>query len=156
MSWNLVRSHEIQFQTDSESFSFLSWKTKKFYSWKKNSAAVNIKTKKALFTDSIFQWRFWLKSSKFRNTPSGPSIFSSSVVFKHFCRLPLDWSQTRTVGTRGPEGRGGCDRPPLPSSKILAEIEDKTNPFNAPPPHFQTFLRSLRLVRQKLGHANEH
>ena len=32
ISWNLVRFHEIQFQTDAESFSSLSWKTKKFYS----------------------------------------------------------------------------------------------------------------------------
>ena len=32
MSWNLVRLHEIQFQIDTKSFSFLSWKTKKFYS----------------------------------------------------------------------------------------------------------------------------
>ena len=37
LSWNFVRFHEILFQTDSESFSLLSWKTKKFYSWKKNS-----------------------------------------------------------------------------------------------------------------------
>ena len=32
MSWNFVRFHEILFQADAESFSFLSWKTKKFYS----------------------------------------------------------------------------------------------------------------------------
>ena len=32
MSWNFVRFHEILFQTDTEIFSFLSWKTKKFYS----------------------------------------------------------------------------------------------------------------------------
>ena len=32
LSWNFVRFHEIHFQTDAESFSFLSWKTKKFYS----------------------------------------------------------------------------------------------------------------------------
>ena len=32
LSWNFVRFHEIPFQTDAESFSFLSWKTKKFYS----------------------------------------------------------------------------------------------------------------------------
>ena len=35
MSWNFVRFQEIKFQTDAESFSFLSWKTNKFYSWKK-------------------------------------------------------------------------------------------------------------------------
>ena len=32
MRWNFVRFHEIQFQTDAKSFSFLSGKTKKFYS----------------------------------------------------------------------------------------------------------------------------
>ena len=32
MSWNFVRFHEIQFQKDAERFSFLSWKTKQFYS----------------------------------------------------------------------------------------------------------------------------
>ena len=32
LSWNFARFHEIQFQTEPESFSFLSWKTKKFYS----------------------------------------------------------------------------------------------------------------------------
>ena len=32
MSGNFVRFHEIQFQTEPESFSILSWKTKKFYS----------------------------------------------------------------------------------------------------------------------------
>ena len=35
LSWNFARFHEILFQTDYESFSFLSWKTKKFYSKKK-------------------------------------------------------------------------------------------------------------------------
>ena len=33
-SWNFVRFHEIPFQTDAESFCFLSWKTKQFYPWK--------------------------------------------------------------------------------------------------------------------------
>ena len=32
MSWNFVRFHEVLFWTDAESFSILSWKTKKFYS----------------------------------------------------------------------------------------------------------------------------
>ena len=31
MSWNFVTFHEINFQTDTESFSLLSWKTKKLY-----------------------------------------------------------------------------------------------------------------------------
>ena len=45
--WNFVRCHEIFFQTDSESFSFLSWKTKKVLFLKKYFlSVVNIKTKK--------------------------------------------------------------------------------------------------------------
>ena len=32
-----MRFHEIQFLTDAESFSFLSGKTKKFYSYKKHA-----------------------------------------------------------------------------------------------------------------------
>ena len=32
LSWNFVRFPKIQFQTDTKSFSFLYWKTKKFYS----------------------------------------------------------------------------------------------------------------------------
>jgi hypothetical protein len=31
MSWNFVRFREALFQSDAESFSFLHWKTKKFY-----------------------------------------------------------------------------------------------------------------------------
>ena len=31
MSWNLVRFHEIHFQTNAESFSFLSWKRKMLF-----------------------------------------------------------------------------------------------------------------------------
>ena len=55
LSWNF----EILFQTDAESFSFLSWKTKSFIP-KKNIflAVVNIKTKKfCLLTQ--FSGRFW-------------------------------------------------------------------------------------------------
>ena len=32
LSWNFVRFHKILIQTDAKSFSFQSWKTKKFYS----------------------------------------------------------------------------------------------------------------------------
>ena len=32
LSWNFARFREIQFQIETESFSLLSWKTKKFYS----------------------------------------------------------------------------------------------------------------------------
>ena len=50
MSWNFVRFHEILFQTDAESFSFLSWKTKKFYS--KNNPY--LKTVNPLYCSVIF------------------------------------------------------------------------------------------------------
>ena len=48
MKWTFVRFHEIQFQKDAESFSFLSWKTKKTFIPKKDISwvVVNIKTKK--------------------------------------------------------------------------------------------------------------
>ena len=60
MSWNFVRCHKIQFQTDSESFSFLSWKTKKFFSWKKYclSLTTKIDPKDGAWCPN-FQWRFW-------------------------------------------------------------------------------------------------
>ena len=46
MNWNFVRFHKILFQTDAESFSFLSWKTKKFYSQKNIFQAVVSKNAK--------------------------------------------------------------------------------------------------------------
>ena len=58
MSWNFVRFHEILFQTDAESFSILSWKTKKFYSLKKILGRIQYQNKKALFTDPIFSDSF--------------------------------------------------------------------------------------------------
>ena len=55
LSWYFVRFQEILFQTDSESFSFLSWKPKKFYCWKKKFLSrFQFKNKKALFTGAIF------------------------------------------------------------------------------------------------------
>ena len=52
MSWmssNFVRFHEMLFQTDAESFSFLSWKTKKVLFLNRYfKAVVNIKTKQKL------------------------------------------------------------------------------------------------------------
>ena len=75
LSWNLARVHITQFQTEPESFSFLSWKTKKFYSYlkKKFLSRCQFQNKKALFTISIFpkvlilpiMWdaTFWLLSN---------------------------------------------------------------------------------------------
>ena len=61
MSWNFVRFHEFQFQTEPESFSFLSWKTKKFYSKKKYFLS---HCQKRDPKDDVccpnFQWRFCL------------------------------------------------------------------------------------------------
>ena len=37
ISWGF---HEIIFQTDTKNFNFLSWKPKKFYSWKKKLASI--------------------------------------------------------------------------------------------------------------------
>jgi hypothetical protein len=66
MSWN-VRFHEIPNQTETENFSFLSWKTKKFYSWKiydlshmaRNSSFLN-----QHLNGAILEWRFWLSRSQ--------------------------------------------------------------------------------------------
>ena len=60
LSWNFVRFHEILFQTDAESFSFLSWKTKKFYSLKKSflSRTAKVDPKDGVSSPN-FQWRFW-------------------------------------------------------------------------------------------------
>jgi hypothetical protein len=59
LSWNFVKFHEILFQTDAESFSFLSWKIKKSYSYKKYCfGRCQYQNKQALFTDSIFREDF--------------------------------------------------------------------------------------------------
>ena len=67
MIWNFVRFHEIHFQTDAESFSFLSWKTKKFYSLKKwFFKPFSISKHKSFVYQPNFQWRFWHGCSKFK------------------------------------------------------------------------------------------
>ena len=53
-----VRFHESVFQTDPESFSFLSWKTKKVLFIKKNLGYCQHQNKNALFTDPIFSEGF--------------------------------------------------------------------------------------------------
>ena len=59
IEWNFVRFHEISFQTDAESFSFLSWKTKKFCPYKKILlGCCQYQNKKALFTDPILSEGF--------------------------------------------------------------------------------------------------
>ena len=58
LSWNFVRFQEIHFQIDAKSFSFLSWKIRKFYSKKIFFDRCQYQNKKALFTDSIFRKGF--------------------------------------------------------------------------------------------------
>ena len=59
LSWNFVRFHKLYFQTDAESFSFLSWKTKKILFLKKYFFGYSqYQNKKALLTDSIFREGF--------------------------------------------------------------------------------------------------
>ena len=61
LSWNFVRFLEILFQTDAESFSFLSWKTKKVLFLKKNFfKPFSISKQKSFVHWPNFQWRFWL------------------------------------------------------------------------------------------------
>ena len=80
MSWNFVRFHEIQFQTDAESFSFLSWKTKKFYSYLKKNffKPLSISKQKSFVYWHNFQWRFCVcrarKDTYFRTESEDVSI----------------------------------------------------------------------------------
>ena len=60
MSWNFVRFHKILFQTDAESFNFLSWK-KKIFLKKYFLGRCQYQNKKALFTDPIFSEGFGLQ-----------------------------------------------------------------------------------------------
>ena len=59
MSWNFMRFHEIQFLTDTERFSFQSWKTKKVLFLKKDFLSrCQYQNKKTVFTGSIFREGF--------------------------------------------------------------------------------------------------
>ena len=58
MSWNFVRFHEILFQSDAESFSFQSWKTKKIF-LKDICKSLSISKQKSFVYWPNFQWRFW-------------------------------------------------------------------------------------------------
>ena len=60
MSWNFVRCYEILFQTDAESFSFLSWKTKKNIPKKKKISRCQYQNKKSFVYWLNFLGRFWL------------------------------------------------------------------------------------------------
>ena len=67
MNWNFARLDEILNQTADENFSFLSWKTKKFYSKKKYFLSrCQYQNKKALFTNPIFSESFAYKA---KNSP---------------------------------------------------------------------------------------
>ena len=56
---DFVKPHKIYFETDAESFSFLSCKTKKFYSERKYFLnRCQYQNKKGLFTDPIFSEGF--------------------------------------------------------------------------------------------------
>ena len=60
ISWNLVRFHDILFQTVSKSFSFLSWKKKVLFLKKYFlSRSAKIDPKDGVRRPN-FQWRFWL------------------------------------------------------------------------------------------------
>ena len=62
LSWNFVRFHEILHHTDAKNVSFLSWQTKKFYSWKIYEQVSKSK-QPALFINPIFGWNFLLKGT---------------------------------------------------------------------------------------------
>ena len=84
MSWNFGRFHEIIFQADAESFSFLSWKTKKFYSKKKYFLGrCQYQNKKTLFNDPISSEGFDLH--KYRN---GPKTNEKNLAHKFLYGIP--------------------------------------------------------------------
>ena len=93
ISWNFVRFHEIPFQTDSESFSFLSWKTKKFYSSKiaklwLSKSFFNIKNQwnlSGFFFCEEYQTMRHLQMKFFENYDFLHTLFSKNVP--NFCRL---------------------------------------------------------------------
>ena len=61
LKWNYARFHEILFLTNAESFSFLSWKTKKVLFLKKTFfKPFSISKQKSFVHWPNFQWRFWL------------------------------------------------------------------------------------------------
>ena len=57
LSWYFVRFREILLQTDAESCSFLSWKTKKFIP-KKLFRPLSISKQKSFVYSPNFRWRF--------------------------------------------------------------------------------------------------
>ena len=59
LSWNFQRFLEILFQTDTKSFSFLSWKIRKFYSKKKIFWPLSISKQKSFVYWLNFPERFW-------------------------------------------------------------------------------------------------
>ena len=83
LSWNFVRFHDFFFQTDSESFSFLSWKTKKFYSKNKlkplSISIKFIKTKKLCLTTQ-FSVKFLKRSFDFSVIWAGCRLSESKTV----------------------------------------------------------------------------
>ena len=109
LSWNFVRSHEILFQTDTESLSFLSWKTKKVLSPQKNFfLAVVSKHAKIIPKDGAncpnFQWRFWVEQDRSRNiSPIQSEKLGTEMPVKivlvnlfycdreHLIELPFNW-----------------------------------------------------------------
>ena len=80
LSWNFARFHKIQFQTEPESFSFLSWKTKKFYSWKN-------KFFKRLSISKQKSFVYWL------NFPEG-------FGFRKHIQILLQWTLFQTINSK--------------------------------------------------------
>ena len=62
--WNFERFHENIFQTDAESFSFLSWKTGKFFTKNIFLKPLSISKQKSFVYRPKFQWRFQSQLAK--------------------------------------------------------------------------------------------
>ena len=85
LSWNFGRFCEILFQTDAESFSFLSWNTKKVLFLKKIFfKPFSISKQKRFVYWPNFQWRFWGEARIF-------FLFSLSHINLYCVSLLTGW-----------------------------------------------------------------
>ena len=97
-SWNFVRFHEINFQTDDERFSFLSWKTKVLFLKKYFLGCCQYQNKKALFTDPIFSEGF-VSAVLEKIHISGLKV-KMSQLFKRCSLMTDSWQKDRKLSLR--------------------------------------------------------
>ena len=99
LSWNFARFHEIQFQTEPESFSLLSWKTKKFYSKKNFFGPLSISKQKSFVYWLNFPKGFVKTYTKLRDQTSTllQSDFAKKVCLLYLGCITLARPLKRTL-----------------------------------------------------------